>query len=325
MDVNADGISDILSGCYSQKGHDDMVGSFWLLEGQKDGTFKKPIELKGTDGKLLQVHAKMDEKRTNLTENICTRPFAVDWNGDGKLDIISGNFKGNFFLFIGEGEGKFQPTATKLTSEDGVELKVNGVHSDPFVIDWDKDGDLDLLAVGSAGEIVWAENTAEITDEKVTGAEAQAPVLSGFKTILKAVAENGPAGSTRMHIADVNGDGKLDILVGDKFSSGGVARSDLSEDEKAAFEKAQTEYTAASTKYREIYNEYRAAFQKEVDAAEEPMSREDQNNLWKEKYSKKVNEDEALLECRAKMNELRAVIAKGKTPYVRGGRVWLYV
>ena len=42
-----------------------------------------------------------------MTENICTRPFAVDWDGDGHLDLVVGNFAGTFYWFKGEGKGKF--------------------------------------------------------------------------------------------------------------------------------------------------------------------------------------------------------------------------
>ena len=36
-----------------------------------------------------------------------------------------------------------------LLSLDNKALKITGVHSDPFVIDWDGDGDLDLLSRSS--------------------------------------------------------------------------------------------------------------------------------------------------------------------------------
>ncbi len=38
-------------------------------------------------------------------------------------------------------------------------LKIEGYHCDPFVIDWDGDGDLDLLSGSSEGGVQWAENT----------------------------------------------------------------------------------------------------------------------------------------------------------------------
>jgi hypothetical protein len=39
-------------------------------------------------------------------------------------------------------------------------LHVRGAHGDPFPVDWDGDGDLDLLSGSSEGGVQWAENTA---------------------------------------------------------------------------------------------------------------------------------------------------------------------
>src|SRR5919197_3337694 len=111
----------------------DMAGLFQVLYGKGDGTFRKAEVLKGTDGKPLIIPANNDSQ---LTEKICTRPFAVDWDGDGHLDLIVGNFSGTFYLFHGVGKGKFEPVAEEIKSH-GKPLTVPGAHSDPFVIDWD--------------------------------------------------------------------------------------------------------------------------------------------------------------------------------------------
>lgn len=438
MDIDADGINDILSGCYSQSGHEDMVGSFWVLKGLKDGGFAKPVELKGTDDKLLSVHGKFDKRDSQLTENICTRPFAVDWNGDGKLDILSGNFKGTFFLFTGEGEGKFKPEAVAVTTADGEALKVSGVHSDPFVIDWDGDGDLDLLAASSTGDVVWAENLAdaktasdktpklsafrvliappgqssktprgdaayhkgigeayEVLDagaadkgeaafRKIiesapdvpdgyyhlaccfsrraselegdarqaqikqalemlataiekgwTGADHMASdpdmvLLSkqeGYAALLKKIAAPeapvGPAGSIRMWITDVNGDGKLDILVGDRFNSGGQARTDLSEAEQAEYDAVSKEQTELRSGFSKTYAKYREEYDAAVKAADPAMTKEEQAKLWKDMMAEP--DRKAFMENYSKQNrELADKLSKYLVPRVSGGHVWLY-
>ncbi len=191
-----------------------MAGLFQVLWGQKDGTFKKAATLNGTDGEPLIIPIKSDREQV---ENICTRPTAVDWDGDGKLDLVVGNFAGSFYYFAGEGEGKFAPKPAPIMSGDQP-LKIDAAHSDPFIVDWDQDGDLDLISGSSSGSVLWAENTA---------GKGKPPALKPFEILIKGGSSVpygqplnddqvvGPANSTRVWVADVNDDGKLDILVGD--------------------------------------------------------------------------------------------------------------
>ncbi|MBM4004785.1 MAG: VCBS repeat-containing protein [Planctomycetes bacterium] len=194
-----------------------MAGLFQVLKGSADGTFKKAAELKGTDGEPLIIPIK-DEKEQ--VQNICTRPTAVDWDGDGKLDLVVGNFAGSFYLFHGEGKGQFAPKPEVLMADAGP-LQIKGVHSDPFVVDIDGDGDLDIVSGSSNGGVQWAENTA---------GKGKKPELKQFVALIAPSADvpygqpvqedniKGPSNSTRVWVDDVNGDGKLDILLGDNVT-----------------------------------------------------------------------------------------------------------
>src|SRR5262245_40823247 len=117
-----------------------MAGLFQVLWGRADHKFKKAATLSGTDGQPLIIPSKGED---DIIESICTRPTAVDWDGDGKLDLVAGNFAGKFYLFKGKGEGKFDPAPTRIEA-GGKPLEVH-FHGDPFFVDWDGDGDLDLL------------------------------------------------------------------------------------------------------------------------------------------------------------------------------------
>src|SRR5688500_10863244 len=110
-----------------------MAGLFQVLYGNADRTFRKAEVLKGTDGEPLIIPI---TGREQMTENIRTRPFAVDWDADGHLDLVVGNFTGTFYWFTGEGEGKFQPKPQAITAGDKP-LRIQGAHSDPFPVDWD--------------------------------------------------------------------------------------------------------------------------------------------------------------------------------------------
>lgn len=254
-----------------------MAGLFQVLWGQPDGTFKKAATLNGHDGKPLIIPVEGD----NWVENICTRPFAVDWDGDGHLDLVVGNFTGTFYCFKGQGKGKFLPKPEAIKA-GGQPLKIEGHHSDPFVVDWDGDGDLDLLSGSSEGGLQWAENRA---------GPGKPPRLELFRPLIKAgpQVEYGqfvreadlkePLSCTRVWVDDVNSDGKLDVLLGDmvtlispadhlteaecrkKFAEWNKSMSEATTELNAAAndEKKQTE---AQRRVQELYSR-RSEFMKE--------------------------------------------------------------
>jgi hypothetical protein len=89
------------------------------------------------------------------------------------------------------------------------------------VIDWDGDGDLDLLSGCSNGGVQWAENKA---------GRGTTPELAPFQSLIRRGPQieygqilreddlSGPTSSTRVWVDDVNSDGKLDLLVGDSVT-----------------------------------------------------------------------------------------------------------
>ncbi|MSR63690.1 MAG: VCBS repeat-containing protein [Planctomycetes bacterium] len=215
MDLDADGNLDLLSGSYSRHGQ-DMAGLFQVLWGEKGGQFRAAKALSGSDGKELLLPAG-DSDEVDV-ERICTRPFAADLDGDGKLDLVAGNFAGTFAFFHGEGAGQFAPNASWLEAE-GKRLSV-AAHGDPFLIDWDADGDLDLLSGSAQGGAFLFANVGTRT----------APRFAARKTLVEPAGEGagpdelgdghlqGPGGSTRVWCDDLNGDGKLDLLLGDNVT-----------------------------------------------------------------------------------------------------------
>jgi hypothetical protein len=261
VDIDGDGHLDILSGSYSRRDK-DMAGLLQVMYGNPDGSFRPVEVLKGTDGKPLTIH----QDRQHLTENICTRPFAVDWDGDGNLDLVVGNFDGTFYWFKGEGKGKFRPKA-EIIKTAGVPLRINGHHSDPFVIDWDGDGALDLLSGSSEGGIQWARNRA---------GKGKPPDLGPFEWLIKPgrhvqygqlLSEeelSGPTSATRIWVADVNGDGKLDLLVGDCVTLVSPAKGIGAEEFKKKFVAWQKAFGDVSKKLPSDPTQLKRAVEEEL-------------------------------------------------------------
>ena len=161
-------------------------------------------------------------------------------------------------------------------------LNFAGHHGDPFVIDWDGDGDLDILSGSSEGGVQWAENRAGAGKpprlEPFRSIIPHGPQLD-YGSILRDEDLKGPLTDTRIWVDDVNADGKLDILVGDlaplispadglgetqykkRFEEWTKARSEASDKMRTAV-KDEKEQQKAQQEIQDLYQQ-RSQFMKE--------------------------------------------------------------
>ena len=216
--MNSDGIADIFSGCYSSTEPDEgMAGEFHVLLGKKGGGFEKAKTVDDAEGNSLKLAA-IDGGSDPVIDMICTRPWAVDLDGDGNLDIVSGNFAGTFAVFWGQDEGGFDPVSSPLTDTKGKALRVSH-HSDPSFIDWDGDGDMDMLSGSDNGGVALFPNVGSKTEPSFGKSIQLVKEAGGFQMNQKIVFGDehikAPGRSTRAVAADMNGDGKLDLVIGD--------------------------------------------------------------------------------------------------------------
>jgi hypothetical protein len=130
----------------------------------------------------------------------------VDWDGDGLLDILVGNIRGEVHWLRNEGT-KTQPKfGGRIPIRAGdAPLNVGG-DAHPIAVDWDGDGVLDLL-VGAGDGCVYFCKGKKVDGQKMPELEKPVPLTAGRKKL--------QLGSrTKIAVCDWNGDGKLDLLVG---------------------------------------------------------------------------------------------------------------
>lgn len=91
----------------------------------------------------------------------CPSPNFADWDGDGDLDILCGEFLDGFTYFQNTGTRK-QPVyaaGVRVKRADGQPLAMDLEMITPTAIDWDGDGDLDLICGDEDGRVAFIENT----------------------------------------------------------------------------------------------------------------------------------------------------------------------
>ncbi|CAM9802572.1 unnamed protein product, partial [Heterosigma akashiwo] len=143
-----------------------------------------------------------------------------DVDDDGDLDWVVGGSDGTLSYFKNEGS-KTSPSFEEITDGtspfDGIDV---GKYSVPAFIDYDDDGDLDLVVGCGSGTLFFFKNTAarrlgegralsDISYEEQTGSNNP---YNGITT----------TGNSAPAVGDIDGDGQDDLILADG-SSGEVS------------------------------------------------------------------------------------------------------
>ncbi|HWS01108.1 MAG TPA: VCBS repeat-containing protein, partial [Prolixibacteraceae bacterium] len=201
-DFDGDGDLDIICG--------EFVDRFTWFE--NTGTRKNPVY---AAGKFLE-----NSKGLIRMDLEMMMPVAVDWNGDKFIDLIVGDEDGRIAFIENTGSVKNNMPLFKspVYFKQDADLVKFGALVTPFSVDWDDDGDEDLVCGNSAGYIGFIENM----NGAVSPAWNEPVLLKADGEVIRIMAgENGSIqgpcerkwGYTTLSVADWDGDGLKDILI----------------------------------------------------------------------------------------------------------------
>lgn len=224
MDYDADGRTDIVTGSYT--------GQLYLFRRRADGTFAAREEL-------------VDETRqTLMMPKYSVVPELVDMDKDGDLDLVVGA-RSDPVLVVANVGTRSAPVWSKefrpLKTADGETIE----GSNPHHADWDGDGVRDLLVGSEGGEIRYYKNRG------ANDAPSYAKAIVLIAQDNSQYAEEGstpkrPGLRVKVHVTDWNGDGRMDLLVGDVTWQQSTPKplTAAEVEAKAALEKARDELLA---------------------------------------------------------------------------------
>ncbi len=250
MDYDGDGTLDMISGSYDP-------GDLYLFRGLGKGKYaarqllrdENDVPLVHHPKELVKYHAfkKEGTKAARSRQAIGFRvasfgswPAMVDWDADGDLDVLIGSFGGKLYLRINKGT-RTQPRFAAESVQVEVKGQPLGVycHADPVVADWDADGRWDLVIGSGDGSVWFFKNVGEKNAPEFAAGQVVVPATSESKFKVQYLKPGEPmarGARSQICVTDYNGDGKLDLLVGD-YSNVYRQRPNLDEDERAELAK----------------------------------------------------------------------------------------
>ncbi|MFQ5805858.1 MAG: FG-GAP repeat domain-containing protein, partial [Phycisphaerae bacterium] len=188
----------------------DADGRKDLLVGQADGRVRLFLNVGSDDdptfdgGTFLRVG---DPIKVDIDVGARATSAVVDWNGDGRKDLVVGALDGKIHVFLNEGtdtEPDFH--SEQLAQLNSADLVVPTARSSPVILDLDDDGKKDLLTGNTAGQLLFYPNT---------GSEV-APSFSYYSMVESDGAAIDLPGTPRSRpfVCDWTDDGLPDVLIG---------------------------------------------------------------------------------------------------------------
>jgi hypothetical protein len=255
VDFDGDGKLDLISGSYDP-------GELYLFRGLGNGKFAAREVIKDKSGKpILRV-----PNQKAPVESFGSWMTLVDWDNDGDLDILVGGFDGSMFLRRNEGT-RTKPvyaTENEWVMVGKKRLRVpGGEHANPVIVDWDGDGLWDIVTGSADGGVYWYRNIGKLGQPAFAPPVALIPKHQGigYDELLDAGKEPRPGIRAQIAVVDFDGDGKLDVLLGD-FCTYLHVKKDLTPARRKAFEAKRAQQEQVGLHLRDSMTTLRSRWDK---------------------------------------------------------------
>ena len=267
VDFDADGKLDIVLGIFD--------GSPHLVRGTDKG-WAAPEQILDQDGNRIVFNQfwNFDAKKWDTTkrhdapghsgEGHLTSAIAFDIDGDGDLDLVLGDHSsGRVFTRTNTGtpqQPKFS-TVNELLHADGKPIEVPGTVATLRLVDWNRDGRMDL-ACGSMGDAFGNEEGGGVWVFLDRGAGRAASFGAPIQLLERS--KKGGTDPTRpdsglyMDFGDHDGDGDLDMVVGG-YSHWTPKPRELSAEETKRVGELKAEQAKAGAELHELERTIEAA------------------------------------------------------------------
>lgn len=307
MDFDGDGIPDVLSGSFD--------GPIFLFKGDGKGAYLAPTKLTTGDGKELVL----DE---------ATSVSAYDWDKDGKPDLVVGTIQGPVWYVRNLGKGVV--AAPVKLGADGTDL--DALDGGPCAVDWDGDGVMDLFLGADTGKLMYFKGKKSSEKPDFEAGVEILPALTEREFEPRPPLDSEPLDwalkrpgmRAKPTVTDWNGDGKLDLLVGDMHIL--ENRNDkLTPDQKQTYDRLKKKQTELRAKAEVHYADLKKKVLEKLGWSADRKLTPEEGGRYSDEFGKFYAEDKEVIALDEELSKIFDEIRPLSPSTDYHGFVWLFL